>query len=106
MTERMAVTAGPMIEQEYARAHVDIQLIRSAGNMIAEKQDDINPLHPAPGGGLPHWSAEPLEEMIATTAAFRLDGSLSQAAMTVCKSGSRAENGLCEALCESCFASS
>lgn len=34
-----------------ARAHVDIQLIGSAGNVIAEKQDDINSLHPAPGGG-------------------------------------------------------
>jgi hypothetical protein len=37
-----------------ARAHVDIQLIGSAGNVIAEKQDDINPLHPAPGGGKRH----------------------------------------------------
>jgi hypothetical protein len=32
-------------------AHIDIQLIGPAGNVIAEKQDDINPLHPPPGGG-------------------------------------------------------
>ena len=37
----------PLIPQ----AHVDIQLIGPAGNVIAEKQDDINPLRPGPGGG-------------------------------------------------------
>ena len=50
----------------------------------------------------PEW----LEETIATTAAFRLEGNLSQAEMTVCKSVSRAENGFCESLCESLDASS
>jgi hypothetical protein len=32
-------------------AHVDIQLIGSSGHVIAEDQNDINPLHSAPGGG-------------------------------------------------------
>jgi len=32
-------------------AHVDIQLIRMDGGVIAEKKDDINPVHPRPGGG-------------------------------------------------------
>jgi hypothetical protein len=37
----------PLIEW----AHVDIQLIGPAGNVIAEKRDDINPLRPRHGGG-------------------------------------------------------
>jgi len=32
-------------------AHVDIQLIGPSGNVIAEDQNDINPMHPRPGGG-------------------------------------------------------
>ena len=32
-------------------AHVDIQLIGSSGDVIAEDQNDINPTHPRPGGG-------------------------------------------------------
>ncbi len=32
-------------------SHVDVQLIDSSGNVIAEGQDDINPIHPRPGGG-------------------------------------------------------
>jgi len=32
-------------------AHVDIQLIGPSGNVIAEEQNDINPMHPPPGGG-------------------------------------------------------
>jgi hypothetical protein len=32
-------------------AHVDIQLIDSSGNVIAEDQNDINPVHSRPGGG-------------------------------------------------------
>ena len=32
-------------------AHVDIQLTGPSGEVIAEDQDDINPMHPAPGGG-------------------------------------------------------
>jgi len=33
------------------KAHVDIQLIGPSGNVIAEDQNDINPMHPRPGGG-------------------------------------------------------
>ena len=32
-------------------AHVDIQLIGSSGAILAEDQNDINPAHPAHGGG-------------------------------------------------------
>lgn len=32
-------------------AHVDIQLVRADGGVVAEKKDDINPLQPRPGGG-------------------------------------------------------
>ena len=32
-------------------AHLDIQLIGSCGQVLAEDQDAINPDHPAPGGG-------------------------------------------------------
>jgi len=32
-------------------AHVDIQLLDSSGSVIAKGQNDINPTHPAPGGG-------------------------------------------------------
>ena len=45
------------------------------------------------------------EDTIASTADFSAGGSLSQPAITVCTSGSRAER-FCEAPCESCFASS
>lgn len=34
-----------------AGGHVDIQLIGSNGNVIAEKKDSINAMHPRPGGG-------------------------------------------------------
>jgi hypothetical protein len=42
----------------------------------------------------PAW----LEETIATTAVFSVDGSLSQALMTAFKSSSNAANGSCESL--------
>lgn len=32
-------------------AHVDVQLVAANGVVIAEKKDDINPVHPRPGGG-------------------------------------------------------
>jgi hypothetical protein len=44
------------------------------------------------------------EDTIASSADFSAGGSLSQAAISVCRSGSRAER-FCEAPCESCFAS-
>lgn len=31
-------------------AHVDVQLVGNAGQVIAEKQDDIDPSHPTTGG--------------------------------------------------------
>lgn len=37
--------------------HVDVQLIGADGEVIAEKQDDINPQHPRSGGGRRHSSA-------------------------------------------------
>ena len=51
------------------------------------------------------WDELLLEETIATMAAFRLEGNLSQALMTAFKSLSNAQSGSCEAPCECCFAS-
>jgi hypothetical protein len=33
------------------RTHVDVQLLSASGKVIAEKRDDIDPQHPAAGGG-------------------------------------------------------
>jgi hypothetical protein len=46
------------------------------------------------------------EDTMASTADFSAEGSSSQAEMTFCKSVSKTKSGFCEALCESCFASS
>ena len=50
-SDRLYVAGTAQRHPLIAQAHVDIQLIGSAGNVIAEKQDDINPLRPRPGGG-------------------------------------------------------
>lgn len=46
------------------------------------------------------------DSMIAKTADFKADGSMSQVRMTICKSGLRAERNACASLCESCSANS
>jgi len=58
MSSRAHETSGRMYVAGSARkhplsntAHVDVQLIGSSGNVIAEDQNDINPMHPRPGGG-------------------------------------------------------
>jgi hypothetical protein len=50
-SDRLYVAGTAKRHPSIAWAHVDLQLIGPAGNVIAEKQDDINPLHPPPGGG-------------------------------------------------------
>ncbi len=50
-SERLYVSGSARKHALNASGHVDIQLIGSAGNVIAEKQDDIDPIHPRPGGG-------------------------------------------------------
>lgn len=50
-SDRLYVSGSATKHRLSSDAHVDIQLISAAGRVVAEKQDDINPMHPKPGGG-------------------------------------------------------
>ncbi len=50
-SDRLYVAGSARKHKLSGSAHVDIQLIGAAGNVIAEDQNDINPMHPRPGGG-------------------------------------------------------
>lgn len=54
-SDRLYVSGG--IRKSFGRhipsaAHVDVQLIDRAGRVIAERQDDIEPVHPKISGGM------------------------------------------------------
>jgi hypothetical protein len=49
--ERLYVTGSAGQRPLSPGAHVDILLVSSNGTVVAEKQDKINALHAAPGGG-------------------------------------------------------
>lgn len=50
-SDRLYVAGSARKQKLSNSAHVDVQLIASSGNVIAEDQNDINPTHPRPGGG-------------------------------------------------------
>jgi len=50
-SDRLYVSGSAKKHLLKAGGHVDIQLIGPNGNVIAEKKDSINPMHPRPGGG-------------------------------------------------------
>jgi len=50
-SERLYVAGTAKKHHLGPNAHVDIQLIGAAGEVIAQDQDGINPMHPRPGGG-------------------------------------------------------